>query len=172
MPNWCENDLTLRGPGLKEAIEQLGGNGEPLDFNTLIPYPEEFDQKDKEAAMREAWWAKADPETRDKYPLIKDGFNSGGYEWCVQHWGTKWNANCDKGGWNFSPTAATALLSFSTAWSPPMPVIAALAARFPQLTVQLRYYEAGVGFSGRLTYRKGKLVIDTHNNNYRGRRGG
>lgn len=59
----------------------------------------------------------------------KDGFNSGGCEWCVTHWGTKWPASdtcIDEGA-----TDQKAVLHFSTTWSPPRPVIVAASAKFP-----------------------------------------
>jgi len=44
---------------------------------------------------------------------------SGWYDWRLQHWGTKWdiyNATCDR------MDANTLVLSFDTAWSPPIPI--------------------------------------------------
>lgn len=44
---------------------------------------------------------------------------SGWYDWRLEHWGTKWdiyNATCDR------MDANTLVLSFDTAWSPPIPI--------------------------------------------------
>ena len=48
------------------------------------------------------------------------------YDWCCEHWGTKWNA-CE-------PTADGAFVTFDTAWSAPRPIFMALAKQFPEVT--------------------------------------
>ncbi len=102
----------------------------------------------------------------------KDGFNSGGYEWCRKHWGTKWNAcrvetgtltNCGEDG--------TVEMHFSTAWSPPLPVIRKASEMFPELDFELRYFERGCGFNGLCICRGGEAVIDEAGP-YFGHRGG
>ena len=91
MPNWCENDLTVEGKiaRLKEFQEKMRGkdrHGEETHLNedALIPYPEEFRKMDEAAAQ----YLKEHPDDWKNAP--KDGFNSGGYEWCIENWGTKW----------------------------------------------------------------------------------
>jgi hypothetical protein len=91
MPNWCENDLTIEGKleRLQEFREKLRGqnrNGEDtlLNEDALIPYPEEFKKLDEVAVQ----YHKEHSEDWRNAP--KDGFNSGGYEWCIENWGTKW----------------------------------------------------------------------------------
>ena len=95
MPNWCENDLTIEGKldKLQEFRERLRGvnrNGEetPLNEDALIPYPEKFKEMDKVAAQ----YLKEHPGEWQNAP--KDGFNSGGYEWCIEHWGTSRDRSC------------------------------------------------------------------------------
>jgi hypothetical protein len=43
---------------------------------------------------------------------------------------------------------------------------------FPRLKFTLRYYEQGMGFSGKLVLKGGKTLTDDYNDNYRGGRGG
>ena len=155
MPNWCVNKLTVEGPKTERArffraasglqphesiIERLNGREPPtLDFNVFIPYPAHFTELD----------ALAEAERKKGNNHVKDGFNQGGYEWCIKHWGTKWNVDCTRRG---------NVLRFETAWSPPLPVMAAMATRFPALTFTLRYYEGGQGFQGKAVWRDGKEV--------------
>src|SRR5262245_20469590 len=89
MPNWCECDFYISGP--KEAVERfletVKGEDSVFDFNQLIPYPEDFRKLD---GSFDEWMEKL-PGERDGLPPA-DGYNQGGYEWCVANWGTKWNA--------------------------------------------------------------------------------
>jgi len=89
------------------------------------------------------------------------------YDWCVENWGTKWNAHdgsCEEHRTRF-------LLQFDTAWSPPVPVIEALSEKYPKNKFSLRYYEAGMGYKGRFAV-KGGQVLENYQGEYRGRRGG
>jgi hypothetical protein len=160
MPNWCENDLFVRGPC--EAVREflaLANGDRPLDFNRFVPYPEYFRTLDE---IREAW----DEDCRtnpkgDRGPRPVDGFNSGGYEWCIENWGTKWPANsvvveeareC--------PAGLEVLIRFDTAWSPPKPVIVAASMLFPSLVFELRYFDGGAGFRGNYVVAKATCMLD------------
>jgi hypothetical protein len=106
MPNWCENSLTITGPDVKKVLEYIRSDNCILDFNKIIPYPkmyldmdlrsQEYEKK-RNAILKEnsedkleALYAEygVTPDT----PWLKNGFNSGGYEWCLDNWGTKWNS--------------------------------------------------------------------------------
>ena len=161
MPNWCENDLTIKGPQttLLEIEKLIGLDKTPpeFDFNKIIPYPLEYAELDKKAeAMR-----KTDHPDRFK---IKDGFNSGGYEWCIKNWGTKWNVGENDLWWTKSdkPTPKISL-SFSTAWSPPEPIIKSLASQFLDCSFYLKYRESGEGFKGTLRLKRGEITKETCN---------
>lgn len=182
MPNWCENDLVVSGPKkeldrLREFIKGCGKNDEDdervFDFNKVIPYPKKFSNIDKlsraqdakrNKAMEELGYSapndmpkKKYDELWEKYPSIPDGYNGGGYNWCCEKWGTKWNAsdpeitqNCD----------TELFIGFETAWSPPIPVIKKLGKLFPKLSFNLKYYEQGVAYKGELDIKKGKVYND------------
>jgi hypothetical protein len=134
----------------------------------LIPYPEEFRKQD--AKRKEAQY-KADkgeiPQT--EVYNIKDGFNSGGYEWCNQHWGTKWGIF--EVGQKAKSQSTYRSFSFKTAWSPPTPVILALAAKFPQTVIEFQYFEMGAAFQGKLII-KGTSILQQEQKEYKGKRGG
>ena len=172
MPNWCENDLRVEGP--KEVLEEFlrfAAGESRFDFNRFIPYPEEFRRRDEIAA---AWDRKHETQPYDWRLRPKDGFNSGGYEWCVRHWGTKWPAcrvevegpvTGDDG------TTLEVTYHFDTAWSPPKPVIERAAKLYPALRFELSYFERGAQFHGRLCCSGGEVESD-ESGPYFGNRGG
>ena len=81
----------------------------------------------------------------------KDGFNSGGYDWCVANWGTKWPASrveVEGPVTGYDEKTLEVVFHFDTAWSPPMPVIKRAAELYPALRFELRYFECGCCFNG------------------------
>lgn len=152
MPNHVSNRLTLQCGKARasKVLAAIGGRSDDgtamlIDFNKLIPYPERFATLDREAHE----WEKSHPsDPRTGRP--KDGFNQGGYEWCCEHWGTKWNAYGQK---RLGPTS----VYFETAWSAPEPVMDALAAKFPDVPFMLEYADEAFGHNtGILRYAKGE----------------
>ena len=83
--------------------------------------------------------------------------NSGGYEWCVSNWGTKWGAcecsvSVEEGRLNYF---------FDTAWTPMGDVLLRkLSELFPNLTFYLFFSEPGVGFEGEREYENGECLED------------
>ena len=195
MPNWCENDLVISVPyfnekekeqeekakeQLKKCIDYMTGEHEDgkeikrIDFNKVIPYPDIFKSQDlvarEQNKKRNEAIEKGMPheEAWNKYPSIKDGFNSGGYEWCVKEWGTKWNATDIE---VEDETDTNYIIHFSTAWAPPLPVIKELGKKFPLLEFDLRYFEMGAGFNGLLRIEQGEITVEKEAE-YFGNRGG
>lgn len=200
MPNHCENDLYIRAPwyGLEttdrakeaddiQAVLEFIGVTRPeptFDFNTLIPYPQPWSEMDKDA--REFYKIEdTEPNAHDAYKAArarylakwgtdKDGYNSGGYEWCCENWDTKWNAY-DVARRDYD---GHVIVTFKTAWSPPLKVIAALAAKFPHMTFRLEYFERGMQFCGGVTWRaageaeEGFPRFSEWKSKYNGERGG
>lgn len=68
------------------------------------------------------------------------------YEWCVGHWGTKW----DVAGNGYNPTVAndglTAHFDFDTAWSPPIGAYERMTKQ--GFRIEAMYYESGMCFAG------------------------
>jgi len=151
MPNWCDCELCITGPkeDLRKLKRKVKSKKSVLDADKIIPYPKEFKNLDK-----------ARP---------GEGFNSGGYEWCCENWGTKWGF-CD-------PAVADNIkhgelvYTFETAWSPPIPLIKELGKLFPKLVFELRYFEGGAGFNGLFVIENGKVEVDKVGE-YFGYRGG
>jgi hypothetical protein len=166
MPNWTENDLTVSGNIIQQdrmAIE-IKTDENIFDFNKIIPYPEGYREQDKIAEE----WEKEHPQDWGNLDRPKNGYNSGGYGWCCNNWGTKWNA-CET---VFVKRDRSLAYFFNTAWSPPEPIIRKLSEIYPKLKFTLKYYEQGCGFSGKLVCKGGDVLEDTCNHAYRGHRGG
>lgn len=72
-------------------------------------------------------------------PFNKPEEGEEAYDWMVENWGTKWNVEEDPD-LNFNNETA---IFFRTAWSPPIPVIKALAAMFPDIEFKLCYHDCG-----------------------------
>ena len=169
MPNWAENDLIVRGPkkDMEKMVEECFSDEDGAkcpDFNKIVPYPTKFSDMDKAAEPI----MDAIMKGTHKGPMPKDGFNSGGYDWCIKNWGTKWDA---KDARKFSVSANTLKVTFDTAWSPPKPVILALAKKYPTLEITLKSYEAGMQYKALLKL-KGDKVIADGSSDYNGNRGG
>jgi Ferredoxin-like domain in Api92-like protein len=173
MPNYCENDLAVEGP--TEVIEEFlkfAAGESPFDFNRFIPYPEEFRRLDE---ITEAWDREHAVRSDDDWRARpKDGFNSGGFEWCYANWGTKWPASRVKlegPVTGYDGKTLEVVFHFDTAWCPPKPVIKKAAELYPALRFELRYYECGVGFHGLVCYSDGEVETD-ESGAYFGDRGG
>jgi hypothetical protein len=182
MPNWSDNDLTVIGPA-KDVEEMLSKAWSPSendehvlipDFNKIIPYPEKYAEPDRVMQAAREKWEKLPPEERAKagFPMGKDGFNSGGYEWCIQNWGTKWYITEGTNFYRTDGAKKTQIkVTFETAWSPPRQVILALAKAYPSITFSMRSYEMGMGWKRHLKV-KGEEVLVDNSSKYSGNRGG
>lgn len=163
MPNWCENTLTVTGEPAELARfrEHAKGPNGDLDANKFIPYPEEFALLDKISPFRETSVHLTDEEITKAVmmglkgrDLTRDGYNQGGYDWCIQNWGTKGNLYE-----TIIKEVSSRILEyrFLTAWSPPAPVIVKMSEMFPSLLFELEYKEEGNEFEGTLTAQNGQL---------------
>jgi hypothetical protein len=182
----------------ESSIEDTSmGDDIHLDFNTAVPYPEKWEAMDgvqeeydeetrrlcEEAASKMPEWASKEEVhgavsavnrerwTQETRP--KNGYNAGGYEWCIENWGTKWNAYSTHS-ISVEPVDDSSKqfkISFDTAWAPPIPVVHAWAEKHPSLEISLHWYEAGCGFCGSLVLHGAEVLQET-NGEYRGPRGG
>ena len=152
MPNWCYCELSVVGRGEERNRFKKFAEGDKggLDFNSFISYPEPFKRMDEiSQKLKESGvpWAE----------IPRDGFNSGGYEWCVRNWGTKWNVNDNV---EIIEKPRSLLYKFDTAWTPPKPAIYVMAEMFPELRFNLKYWEKGMGFQGQLMIKNDMLLKD------------
>jgi hypothetical protein len=129
MPNWCSNKLMVRGPeaGVDRFKAQATGHSpwlpagvEPnvLNFHGLLPIPPD---------------------------ILSAGYEQAGYDWERTHWGCKWGA-CEAQ--VVDEWEGCLHYAFETAWSPPIPLLSAIALQWPTLTFILDYEELSMGFKG------------------------
>ena len=107
-------------------------------INNPEKYPESFKTVNSETVMKE--WG---PEVPDfQYQMyreigkIKYGYPSW-FDWCNAKWGTKWNA--------MQTEKEEDYISFSTAWSTPLPVFEKMTKINPDTGFQVKYYDEDTG---------------------------
>ena len=141
MPNWCNNNLTLRHEDpamIKRAYDALE-RGEFLQ--EFIPVPEElkivagFVSDPEEQAKLEA---------DTKANIEKFGYGNW-YDFCVGEWGTKWDVG-DQSCSDIHPDGTLLHTSFDSAWSPPIEAYAKLMDL--GFEVSAYYYESGMAYCG------------------------
>lgn len=190
MPNHCEGDLTVTGPqdqlGAFLAKHVTSADGAILNLDSIYPEPSEFKRLDRIAreydeAMRQLPRNEQGSLDKDAYAAFvrthgqrpNDGFNSGGYDWRVANWGTKWGCyqtwECPT---PIEKTEGGVVLHFSTAWSPfKFDLLEVVSAAFPALRFQYDYYESGMQFQGHVIVSGGEIE-QTETGPYDGERGG
>lgn len=145
MPNWVTNTLTVTGDkaDLDKFVEQVGRT-HTRQFSRLENVDGKFVSitEDAEWTGEFTFWNihAPHPSIMDEYNGVADG-NAGPnnwYGWNVTNWGTKWDADVadvvrdGDNEWR---------VVFSTAWSPPYPVIATAAHQHPNLRFWLEWEE-------------------------------
>jgi len=164
MPNHVENTLSITGSVEEiDRFKKFARKGkELLATDNFIPYPKIWKQMDKEHPN-------SDDKDYDhklvaykkKWGTDKDGYNSGGYEWCSsdQGWGTKW------GMYNTVVIRDThtkgrryLIYEFCTAWSPALPVIKKMIEMFPKIVFALHYKERGMAYQGEYEGEGGQIT--------------
>lgn len=157
MPNWCHNTLIVRGPNkelrkFKEsASAEVEGEEECLSLQALYPMPED---KERQLEEGKGCYLYSLPH-REIQKTREEELRDAWYYWRIHHWGTKW----DIGSYLFE---AEGLLNFTfdSAWSPPIKAFDKVAADYPELEFELRYYEMGSCFAGLCEWQKGLMTKD------------
>ena len=129
MPNYCSNRLMLNEDSndsildvLKDYLDKKGR----LSFRKVRPIPTAFkkaDQNDKELCKK----------------LIRKYGADNAVDWCVMHWGTKWEADV----YSSEPDG----IGFVTAWSPPIGIVKQLSMLTGR-DFRLTYIETGEDYCG------------------------
>jgi len=171
MPNWCECELKVTAKKNKlvdinnfKTFASGKDDNDLLSSENFVPYPKERVAIEKK---RQHWIDNNKDKNEFDCPT-KDWFNTGGYEWCSDEWGTKWGI-CEVSVLEETKTKIQYL--FSCAWSPPIPIVIAMAKKFPELKFTLDYWERGCGFQGKLICSNGKVLANV-SKGYKGNRGG
>lgn len=141
MPNWSTNHLDITGvENVRLFREKVMPKGGPLTFKHLMPIPTKinrcscifnsiYDTNVEKPELHDPMFYCTDGyyDTATSRYLVWSGYatkNSDWYNWCVENWGTKWDACepttvCDE--------ADCLSFEFDTAWSPPSGFYAKLA---------------------------------------------
>lgn len=143
MPNWCNNSVEIyhQDPVMLERVRKGFNKGELL--SEFMPVPEDLqivagrvgaDDNPEQIEL----------ERREKANLEKYGVRNW-YDWCVANWGTKWDVGGD--GAEAQDIPGGLMLSFDSAWSPPIDAFATLVDKFG-FSIRAMYYEPGMAFAG------------------------
>lgn len=143
MPNWTCNHVTIEGDAkaLAQLKRELASKGNPFDFNTIIPMPDELrsavppleivGSQEAADAINADWRKRGFDDdavraiTRAEHTRRITMYDAAEwYDWARKNWGTKWNAcraEVDQ------PTGNQLCYWFDTAWSPPEPIAVKLS---------------------------------------------
>ena len=150
MPNWCYNRITVyadEDTANKIAeIKEIFESKQP--FNTLFPIPDFKNIPNSKGELPKLEQMKnPDGSVLWETYNFPDGKNDDRwYMWCVNNWGTKWDA-CDIGV-EYDQDSEMLEITFNTAWSPPQGVVEKMREKYPKLTFQCFYDEPGCEIAG------------------------
>lgn len=148
MPNWVRNHVKFgTDKVIKDCITNKRGVSE-FDFDKVIPMPDVLNEDDGLDKMT----------MEERLLFLRENRNCDNwYDWCVEFWGTKWNANetivlNDKEVW------------FDTAWSMPEPIFEEISRKY-HTTVKVAYADEGIiENSGIVLYKDGEEVARSDGN--------
>ena len=172
MPNWCDNQLTVRGA--PEAIEAFAaraasdrpddGEPEPLTLGAFIPFPPALaDTQDHlhlpgpgEVKAAQIAGLSLDPvEASERISSLLFGPGDDWFSWNLANWGTKWDID---GAQVVRLEPDWLVYRFLSANSPPLAWLRRLAMCRPELELELMYSEPGCVAFGLVAYRAGNLA--------------
>ncbi len=177
MPNHITNIILTKGLNLDKYIteyETKSGVEKHLDFNKIVPFPEELegitspiiitedqDEMDESFKIYQEFTKNGSNGfppivciTRVYSNLLKEKFGfDNWYDWCCNNWGTKWNSynTVFKDG---------ALEKFETAWSTPRGVFLELS-KLEKTTISVMWKDEGDDCIQISVYNNGNLVSET-----------
>ena len=162
MPNWCYQNLEVRGPShdLDSFIDAMqvtepdsaGVMQTSVELNQMCPVD------DRTFAYKTVTTKEGKEQLIKTYATFsEDGFD--GYAHCVEIWGTKWGA-CHIV-WDGKKGKYPIRIYFESAWSPACGLIKAISSKFPTLLFGLEYTEEADFFAGCELYQNGN-IINTH----------
>ena len=188
MPNHTANNLTVHGPAadVLRFVAQATGTDSALDFNKLLPMPEELRGTSSptrivsQEEIDNMWadWNKRKAEgnlssfekerpmglgiTQAKHDefILKYGYDNW-YDWSVFNWGTKWNAY-DVTEWSVNENGdnSSATIYYETAWSPVTALWMKVSQDYPTLEFYHEFADEGGSFLGSETIVEGRIVSE------------
>jgi len=144
MPNWCNNRVVISHEDTEKLEALVSAIKDGKFCNHVIPVPEDLQivagrvGADDEPDQIEL-------ERRTQENIAKYGAGNW-YDFCVNHWGTKWDVD------PYDPEDVVIKdncieFGFDSAWAPPVGIYDALVDQGFQ--VEATYYEPGMGYVGR-----------------------
>jgi len=156
MPNYCINSLEVSADvkdiqSLKQFEDfvktSIIEDGERFTFNGVVPMPKELDIPSRFPKTKEL-------EELENANIEKYG-HPNWYDWRCEKWGTKWDAIDTY--LNSEIHNDYVMITFDTAWSPPLSYYEALTMKYPLLTIDVQYEECGMDFAGEISYYDGEV---------------
>lgn len=137
MPNWCSNELTIKGS--------------PKEIAKLIKKVEITKSEATDNHLESIFSC---------HRIIPRPINKQDdwYEWNVANWGTKWDLIDVTLRGDVDSKEIT--YYFESAWSPIVAVVEALAKEFKKLSFTYTFYETGSDYWGEVEYKKGEIVSE------------
>jgi hypothetical protein len=151
MPNWCTNNLTVRGPS--ESVSRfvdavtVKGEGESREFqiiSTLVTIPEEFNNDDNRNA---------------------EGVHV--VDWQYANWGTKWGDSDTYLKDDFvleqdrdDTVTLEVDFSFSSPWGPPLQAFITISREWSDLSFLISYEELSNAVLGVTLIANGEVLAD------------
>jgi hypothetical protein len=172
MPNHVTNILEVNGINDEAIIDSLFNENNEIDFNNIIPMPEELlkvtspvrilteAERNAEIAEHERKKANNIPTFSDSFSITQemsdDYINRFGannwYDWALANWGTKW------GGYDAERTSPDTV-RFLTAWGTPFNAIETLSVLYPDHEFFVSFADEDFGSNvGEYTYINGEQV--------------
>lgn len=160
MPNWTTNTIRAEGDedDIRAFLDAVKWQDELFDFARLIPMPpllrhtasgsqifdgERHENWFVENPDAEYWEQRIErPFTNEeKTALAQIGYMNW-YDWSVAHWGTKWKA-CRAEIADECLNGSYVVITFATAWAPPLPVFYVMVEKFPALSFTFSWRNEG-----------------------------
>lgn len=141
MPNHITNRLTINGSNeqVRKVLDYIKGaeDGQYIDFRKIATPPNYIYMRSIDNTVRKIFSA-----GNSKSLLLKtqDTWS----EWCVRHWGTKWNAyGLDE----LVQRNSENTVYFQTAWNGVPKIIMLLAQVFPEVGFKYEYADEDFGYN-------------------------
>lgn len=155
MPNYCENELNIRGS--KEVIAKFIEKYMQVDL--MGPLKSTHGVFNGYSVMHMLDFEKIKPTPlKENGDIIDDWYN-----WRLSNWGTKWN--CDGSAMSIKDYDENDLvlsMGFTTAWTPPYELMQYLSSIEPDIRIEMRYYEPGCAFAGENEFEKGETLYEEY----------
>lgn len=147
MPNWCDNEVEITGSA--KSLDRLS----ELVIDNAVRKSALFEEQivENHYSLLETFLPVSD------YFGTQEGYNRGGYEWCIETWGCKWPER----DFHLIRVSEERLdIQFNTPWSPPENGYRFISKIFPDLMFHHYYRDEGLCFLGLISYQNGITVFE------------